>query len=77
VETPRCDLQIESASQAHLKAAIAHGESVRDFVSRDLFASILEDTEEHIDHLETELGLVDQVGVQNYLQAQMEPAGGS
>jgi bacterioferritin len=71
VETMRCDLQIELAGQAHLKEAIAHCEAVRDYVSRDLFAHILEDTEEHIDHLETELGLVDQVGVPNYLQAQM------
>ena len=71
VETMRCDLQIELAGQAHLKEAIAHCEAVRDYVSRDLFAHILEDTEEHIDHLETELGLVDQVGVTNYLQAQM------
>lgn len=75
VETLRCDLQIEQAGQAHLKEAIAHCETVRDYVSRDLFAAILEDTEEHIDHLETELGLVDQVGVQNYLQPQMGAPG--
>ncbi|MBN8505161.1 MAG: bacterioferritin [Burkholderiales bacterium] len=71
VETMRCDLQIEQASHAHLKDAIAHCEAVRDYVSRDLLTRILDDTEEHIDHLETELGLVEQVGVQNYLQSQM------
>lgn len=71
VETMECDLKVELASQAHLKEAIAHCESVRDYVSRELLEDILEDTEEHIDHLETQLGLVGQVGEQNYLQSQM------
>ncbi|RVT83743.1 bacterioferritin [Inhella crocodyli] len=71
VETLRCDLLIEQASHGHLKDAIAHCEAVRDYVSRDLLAAILDDTEEHIDHLETQLGLVAQVGAQNYLQTQM------
>jgi len=71
VETLRCDLLIEQASHGHLKDAIAHCEAVRDYVSRDLLAAILDDTEEHIDHLETQLGLVAQVGEQNYLQTQM------
>jgi bacterioferritin len=71
VEILRCDLKIETASQADLKVAIAHCESVRDYVSRELLEDILEDTEEHVDHLETQLGLVDQVGEQNYLQSQM------
>jgi bacterioferritin len=72
VEVLGCDLKAEVASQAHLKEAIAHCESVRDYVSRELLEDILEDTEEHIDHLETQLGLVDAVGLQNYLQSQME-----
>ena len=55
----------------HLKEAIAYCESVRDYVSRELFVAILEDTEEHIDHLETQLELVKTVGEQNYLQSQM------
>jgi bacterioferritin len=71
IETLRCDLKLETASQAHLKEAIAHCESVRDYVSRELLDDILDDTEEHIDYLETQLGLVDQVGEQNYLQSQM------
>ena len=75
VETMRCDLQIEAASQAHLKQAIAHCETVRDYVSRELLEHILEDTESHIDHLETQLELVAKVGEQNYLQSQMGGAG--
>jgi bacterioferritin len=75
VETMQCDLKVEIASQVHLKDAIAHCESVRDYVSRELLEGILEDTEEHIDHLETQLELVAKVGEPNYLQTQM--GGGS
>ncbi|UUX95636.1 bacterioferritin [Aquabacterium sp. J223] len=71
VEVLRCDLQLETASAVTVREGIAHCESVRDYVSRELLEDILSDTEEHIDHLETQLGLVDQVGVQNYLQSQM------
>ncbi len=66
-----CDLQAEQASQAHLKAAITHCESVHDYVTRDLLQKLLDDTEEHIDFVETQRGLLDQMGLQNYLQSQM------
>lgn len=66
-----CDYQLESAAQDTVKEAMAYCESVRDFVSRDLFQDILTDTEEHIDWLETNIELVDKVGLENYLQSQM------
>jgi bacterioferritin len=75
VETMQCDLKIELASQAHLKDAIAHCEAVRDYVSRELLEDILDDTEEHIDHLETQIELVVKVGEPNYLQSQMGGGG--
>lgn len=65
------DLQLERGSHATLKAAIAHCESVKDYVSREVLVEILDDTEEHIDYIETQLGLIQQVGLQNYLQSQM------
>ena len=68
VEVLRCDLQIEKGSHGLLKEAIAYCESVRDYVSRELLEDILSDTEEHIDHIETQLDLVDKIGQQNYLQ---------
>ena len=70
IEILQCDLKVEVGSQATLKEAIAHCESVRDYVSRDLLSDILEDTEEHIDWLETEIGLAAQLGLQNWLQTQ-------
>ena len=76
VEVMQGDLKVELASQAHLKQAIAHCESVRDYVSRELLEDSLEDTESHIDHLETQLELVGKVGEQNYLQSQMGSSSG-
>ncbi len=71
VETMHCDLKMELAGQKHLKDAIAHCESVRDYVSRGLVEAILTDTEEHIEYLETQIELVAKVGEPNYLQSQM------
>ncbi len=71
-EMLRCDLKLEQAAQATIKDGIAHCESVRDYVSRELLRDILDDTEEHIDFLETQIELLDKVGLQNYLQSQME-----
>ena len=66
-----CDLRSERGAQATLKEGIAHCESVRDYVSRELLEDILTDTEEHIDWLETQIDLIGRVGLQNYLQSQM------
>ena len=74
VEILHCDLKIELGSVVVLKDGIAHCESVRDYVSRDVLAGILEDTEEHVDHLETQIELVAKVGEQNWLQSQMGDA---
>ena len=70
-EALACDLKAEIGAQTTIKDGIAHCESARDYVSRDLLQSILEDTEEHIDFLETQIELVGKVGLQNYLQSQM------
>ena len=66
-----CDLKAEQGAQATIKNGIAHCESVRDYVSRDLLQGILEDTEKHIDFLETQIELIAKVGLQNYQQSQM------
>src|SRR4051812_29573001 len=63
-----CDLKSERGAQATIKDGIAHCESVRDYVSRDILQHILEDTEEHIDFLETQIDMLGKVGIQNYLQ---------
>ncbi|HET8791774.1 MAG TPA: bacterioferritin [Modicisalibacter sp.] len=68
------DLASEHAGRNDLIEAITYCEQVRDYVSRDLFRQILDDEEEHIDMLETELGLIDKVGLENYLQKQMHDA---
>jgi len=70
-EILKSDLALERGAQATIKDGIAYCESVRDYVSRDLLQDILDDTEEHIDFLETQIDLIDKVGLQNYQQSIM------
>ncbi|NCU85054.1 MAG: bacterioferritin [Betaproteobacteria bacterium] len=70
-EILKADLGLEQGAQTTIKAGIAHCESVHDFVSRDLLQMILDDTEEHIDFLETQIELMSKVGESNYLQSIM------
>jgi bacterioferritin len=65
------DLALEMDAIPDLRDAIAHCEGISDFASRDLFSSILDAEEEHVDWLETQLSLIGQVGVENYLQERM------
>jgi bacterioferritin len=73
-EMLECDLKLERAAHVDLKAAITDCERLGDFVSRELFEHILQSEEEHIDWLETQLDLVQRVGLENYTQSQMEGA---
>lgn len=70
-EMLKSDLKLELKAIPDLRDGIIVCESVKDFVSRDLLKSILESEEEHVDWLETQLGLIDKVGIQNYLQSKM------
>jgi bacterioferritin len=71
-EVMEADLQVENEAVPHLKNCIKLAESDSDYVTRDLFLHILESEEEHVDWLETQLQLVKQVGIQNYIQSQIE-----
>lgn len=66
-----CDLALEMDAIPDLRDAIVHCEQVQDFVSRDLFQYILDSEEEHVDWLETQLGLIEKIGIQNYSQTQI------
>lgn len=73
-DVPEClaaDMGVETANQAAVKTAIAVCEDKRDFVSRAILTSILEDTEEHIDWIETQQSRIAQAGLENYLQEHM------
>jgi bacterioferritin len=70
-EMLNCDLKLEHLAVPLLREAVAYCEKISDFVSRELFSHILESEEEHIDWLETQLELIEKVGLQNYLQSQM------
>ncbi len=68
-----CDLELERQAMPPLREAIAHCEKVSDYVSRELFEAILESEEEHVDFLETQLGMIERVGLPNYIQMQSKP----
>ncbi len=70
-EMLRCDLNLELNACPVLKDAIAYCESVKDYVSREVFESILESEEEHIDWLETQLELIKKIGQENYIQSNL------
>ena len=71
-ELLECDLALELEAVPLLREAIAHTEKVGDFVSRQLFADILDSEEEHIDWIETQLALIERIGLQNYLAQQLD-----
>ena len=71
-EMLECDLKLELKAIPDLRDGIEYCESVRDYVSRDLLQDILESEEEHVDWLETQLGLIEKVGIENYQQSMME-----
>jgi len=72
-EVIACDLRLEQRAHPDLKAAIAHAERVSDYVSREIFVHILENEEEHIDWLQTQARLIEQMGIQNFVQLQTKP----
>ena len=74
-EMLKCDLDLEMRAIQDLREAVAYCESVKDYVSRDIFQTILDDEEEHVDWLETQLGLIDKLGIQNYLAEKMHEGG--
>jgi bacterioferritin len=73
-EILRADLELEMEALVQLRGAIAHCEQVRDYVSRDLFAEILRNEEEHVDTLERQFEMIERMGIQNYIQLQSKPA---
>jgi bacterioferritin len=70
-EMLECDLQLEIEACPVLREAMAYCESISDYVSRELFRGILDNEEEHIDWLETQLELIGRIGIENYLQSMM------
>ena len=71
-EMLQCDLAVEMRAIPDLRVAIAHAETVRDYVSKELLEDILEGEEEHVDWLETQLSLIEKIGIQNYQQSKMD-----
>lgn len=72
-EVLKADLELEYEALNVLRDAIAHSESVRDYVSRDLFQKILDSEEEHVDTLETQFEMIERMGIQNYVQLNSKP----
>lgn len=72
-EILQCDLALENDAIPSLRDAIEYCESIRDYVSRDLFGKILQNEEEHVDYIETQFELIERTGIQNYIQLQAEP----
>ncbi len=70
-EMLECDLKLEHQAIPLLREAVEYCDSIKDYVSRDLFNEILDNEEEHVDWLETQLGLIEKIGLQNYLQLQV------
>jgi bacterioferritin len=69
-EVLECDLRLEQKALTALREGIVHCESVRDFVTRDLFSEILKAEEDHVDFIETQLELIPKIGIENYIQLQ-------
>ena len=76
-EVIKADLEVEYDAVPHLKKCIQQAETEHDYATRDLFLTILKSEEHHIDWLETQRDLIKSVGVQNYIQSQMEPDKGA
>ena len=74
-EALECDLKVEHRAHPLYIEAIAYCESVKDYVSREIMVRILESEEEHVDHLETQLGLIEKIGEERYMQSQMKESG--
>ena len=73
-EVLRADLELEMEALVQLRTAIQHCETVRDYVSRDLFADILQNEEEHVDTLERQFEMITRMGIENYIQLQSKPS---
>jgi bacterioferritin len=73
-EILRADLELEMEALVQLRGAIGHCETVRDYVSRDLFAEILQNEEEHVDNLERQFEMIARMGLENYIQLQSKPS---
>ncbi|MBJ7439809.1 MAG: bacterioferritin [Sphingopyxis sp.] len=74
-EILKADLALEEEAIPLLKDAVAHSESVRDYVSRDLFGAILASEEHHVDELEKQFEMIERMGIENYIQLQSKPSG--